>query len=213
MNDRSNKLTLQNIAASVAATVAVMLAVTTLAAPALAAPALARTQAVTTLAAPMAAATVQSKIVSYAKAIERGHREPGWPGGRVPYSWGGGHGAHPRPSLGTCAGYTGSIKPCPANHTKGVDCSGFTRWVYYLAFGRDVLGSGSSRSQINRHMHRVKNPQPGDLVFYGGSARSIHHVGIYIGHGKMIDALRTGTYVKTDSVHLMSDLFGYYHYR
>ena len=45
---------------------------------------------------------------------------------------GGGHGAL-GPSTGTCAGYTGSIKPCPATTTVGVDCSGFARGVYQQA--------------------------------------------------------------------------------
>jgi cell wall-associated NlpC family hydrolase len=163
---------------------------------------------------PVTAASVASKVVSYAKAIERGHHEPGWHGGKVPYSWGGGHAGKAHPTLGTCVGYTGSIRPCPANHTKGVDCSGFTRWVYSLAVGRDVFGPGNTNAQIaNRHLHRVKHPTPGDLTFYGASSRDTHHVGIYIGHGKMIDALRTGTSIRTDSVHAVTGLVGYYHYR
>ena len=158
-------------------------------------------------------ATVAGSEVSYAKAIEAGHKEKGWSGGRVPYSWGGGHSANAGPSLGTCVGYTGSIHPCPANHTKGVDCSGFVRWVYDLAYGRDVFGPGNTNNQVeNKHMHRVGSPQPGDLVYYGTSIYNTHHVGIYIGGGKMIDALRTGTDIETDSVHVSGDLLGYYRY-
>lgn len=59
------------------------------------------------------------------------------------YSWGGGHAEDPGPSNGTCRGYHGSIKPCPAQRTRGLDCSGFTRWVYALAHGKDVLGRGT----------------------------------------------------------------------
>jgi cell wall-associated NlpC family hydrolase len=158
-----------------------------------------------------AAASVQSKIVSYAKAIQKGHKEDGWKGGKVPYSWGGGHASKAHPSLGTCVGYTGSIHPCPADKTKGVDCSGFTRWVYKLAYGRDVLGAGNTNNQLAR-MHKVKHPKAGDLVFYGNSSTDTHHVGIYVGHGKMINALRTGTKIRTDSVNVLSDKVGYYHY-
>lgn len=161
-----------------------------------------------------AVTTAQARIVQLAKLIEAGHSEPGWRGGRVPYSWGAGHGAAARPSLGTCVGYTGSIHPCPANRTVGVDCSGFTRWVYDLAFGRDVFGPGNTNDQVaNGHMHRTSHPQPGDLVFYGSSTGNTHHVGIYIGNGKIIDAPHTGGYVQTDSAHFLSDLLGYYHYR
>ncbi len=151
-----------------------------------------------------------AKVVSIAKAIESGHAEPGWAGGAVPYSWGGGHGGRPGPSLGTCVGYTGSILPCPATHTVGTDCSGFSRWVYDLAFGSDVLGSGNTNNQLT-HLHQVSASaaQPGDLVFFG-TLSNTHHVGIYIGNGLMIDALQTGTNIQTN--HLLSDLVGYFRY-
>ena len=154
-----------------------------------------------------------ARIVSTARAIENGQAVSGWSGGSVPYSWGGGHGSRPGPTLGTCVGYTGSIHPCPANHTVGVDCSGFTRWVYSIAFGSDVLGGGNTDSQISL-LHRVSasNAQPGDLVFFGSSTTNTHHVGIYIGNGQMINALKTGTYVQTTSLSVFSDLVGYYHY-
>jgi cell wall-associated NlpC family hydrolase len=58
----------------------------------------------------------------------------------------------------------------------------------------------------------VKHPKAGDLVFYGNSSTDTHHVGIYVGHGKMINALRTGTKIRTDSVNVLSDKVGYYHY-
>ena len=41
--------------------------------------------------------------------------------------------------------------------------------------------------------------QPGDLVFFGYSAGGIHHVGIYVGGGSMIDAPYTGVDVRYDS--------------
>jgi hypothetical protein len=155
--------------------------------------------------------STSSKIVKYATAIMNGQAEPGWGGGSVPYSWGGGHASNAGPSLGTCAGYTGSIKPCPASKTVGVDCSGFARWVYKLAYGSDVLGAVNTNGEI-AVMHRVSSPQAGDLVFYGTGPSNTHHVGVYIGNGKMIDALKTGTHVETDAVNIMSDVVGYYAY-
>jgi peptidoglycan DL-endopeptidase CwlO len=39
--------------------------------------------------------------------------------------------------------------------------------------------------------------RPGDLLFYGAP---IHHVGIYVGDGSMIEAPRTGVPVRTASI-------------
>ena len=39
--------------------------------------------------------------------------------------------------------------------------------------------------------------QPGDLVFFGAP---IHHVGIYIGAGTMIEAPHTGAFVRYASI-------------
>ena len=45
--------------------------------------------------------------------------------------------------------------------------------------------------------------RPGDLVFFArntANPMSIHHVGIYVGKGKMIDAPHTGAEVRYDDV-------------
>ncbi|GLW99606.1 NlpC/P60 family protein [Microtetraspora sp. NBRC 16547] len=128
----------------------------------------------------------------------------------IPYSWGGGHGKRPGPSRGTCRGYSGSVRPCPAERTRGLDCSGFTRWMYRLAFGDDVLGGGNTDDHIRR-MRKVRVPRPGDLVFYG-SRKKTHHVGVYVGAGKMINAFATGTTTRVDDVGAVKDLLGFYHY-
>ncbi|ACU75102.1 NLP/P60 protein [Catenulispora acidiphila DSM 44928] len=162
--------------------------------------------------------SVQSKIISYAKAIEAGDAEKGWGGGRVPYGWVGGHGAKPGPSAANC-GASGGDPACwtaTSHHTLGhngqisLDCSGFVRWVYALAYGRDVLGPDGTAVQIHE-THRVSSPVPGDLVFFG-SGNTPHHVGIYIGGGKMIDALETGHYIETDPVSAGGHVIGYYRF-
>ncbi len=157
-----------------------------------------------------------NRITAIAYAIEAGQHQPGWWGGEIPYSWGGGHDKDPGPSLGTCQGYRGSIKPCPATRTLGLDCSGLARWVYHLAYGRDVLGPGNT----DDHVKRLKKipaamARPGDLVFYGKVGKRkvrTHHVGIYVGQGKMINARRTGTEVRIDRVAAVDDLAGYFRY-
>ena len=161
----------------------------------------------------------QAKVVSFARAIEAGKAERGWGGGRVPYGWDGGHNSKPGPSPADCAA-DGGDRACwsaTANGTIGrngqmsVDCSGFVRWVYYLAYGRDVFGPEGTAGQI-AHTHRVSSPAPGDLVFFGSDAGSPEHVGIYIGGGQMINALETGTYIQTNAVSAGGHVIGYYRY-
>jgi cell wall-associated NlpC family hydrolase len=48
----------------------------------------------------------------------------------------------------------------------------------------------------------IADLEPGDLVFFGSD---IHHVGLYIGNGQMIDAPDTGSFVRVDSI-FWSDL-------
>ncbi|MGN9841399.1 C40 family peptidase [Nonomuraea sp. H19] len=131
----------------------------------------------------------------------------------IAYSWGGGHAAEPGPSKGTCKGYHGRIKPCPAARTRGLDCSGLARWVYALAHGTDVLGPGNTNDHVRR-MRRVDSaPLPGDLVFFGKitkKAVKTHHVGIYLGNGKMMNAPETGAVVRVDDIARLKDLAGFY---
>ncbi|TYB69642.1 NlpC/P60 family protein [Nonomuraea sp. PA05] len=132
----------------------------------------------------------------------------------IAYSWGGGHAASPGPSKGTCRGYKGRIKPCPAARTRGLDCSGFARWVYALAHGEDVLGPGNTDDHVRR-MRRVSSPKPGDLVFFGKiTKRSVktHHVGIYLGGGKMMNAPETGAVVRVDEIGRKKDFAGFFRY-
>lgn len=155
---------------------------------------------------------ISATIVQIATDIQNGRAVDPWGGGAVPYVWGGGHGRDVGPSTGTCSGYTGSIQPCPARTTVGVDCSGFTRWVYKLAYGKDIFGGVNTNGQIARLVKvSAANARAGDLVFFGTSSSNTHHVGVYIGNNKMINAPKTGFNIRTDTLH--SDLVGYYRYQ
>ena len=76
------------------------------------------------------------------------------------------------------------------------DCSGLTSWAYRQA------GVSIPRTSRAQYAALPKVPlnqlSPGDLVFwaYGSDPSSIHHVGIYVGGGRMVHAPRTGDVVK-----------------
>jgi len=117
-------------------------------------------------------------------------------------SGGGGGGNYPTPSIpahGNVVAYAESRIGCPyrwaASGPNAFDCSGLTMWCY----GRvGIHLSHSSREQINEGQ-RVsrKDLQPGDLVFFGSP---IHHVGLYVGGGEMIEAPYTGASVRRASM-------------
>ena len=56
----------------------------------------------------------------------------------------------------------------------------------------------------------VGDLRPGDLVFWGSSPGSIHHVALYIGDGRILHAPRTGRPVAIDSMYywVPPDYFG-----
>ncbi len=96
----------------------------------------------------------------------------------VPYSWGG---SSPR---------------------TGFDCSGLVRFVYHR-FG--IRLPHSTWGDLS-HGHRVarRSLRPGDLVFFYGAS----HVGIYVGHGRFIDAPHTGARVRISTMGAYSGFYG-----
>jgi cell wall-associated NlpC family hydrolase len=79
----------------------------------------------------------------------------------------------------------------------GFDCGGLVQFVFKKALGKELLRSSRQQYTQVKKIKR-KNAQPGDLVFFfeGGA----HHVGIYIGNGKMIDAPRRGQKVRVSPI-------------
>jgi cell wall-associated NlpC family hydrolase len=71
------------------------------------------------------------------------------------------------------------------------DCSGLTQYVWAKA---GVYLDHYTGSQWNQGRHVSQSQlQPGDLVFFGSD---LHHVGIYIGNGNMIEAPHSGANVR-----------------
>jgi gamma-D-glutamyl-L-lysine dipeptidyl-peptidase len=83
----------------------------------------------------------------------------------------------------------------------GFDCSGFT-YTVHRANGITIPRDTISREELiqpiyGRPIRAYKNLQPGDLAYfaYQNGTGMVHHVGMYIGDGKMIHAPRPGTKV------------------
>jgi cell wall-associated NlpC family hydrolase len=87
-----------------------------------------------------------------------------------------------------------------ANPWTGFDCSGFIIWIYQV-FG--LLPSGDWTAQgLADHFRNMKGGdrgamQPGDLFFYGKSAKEISHVMLALGHNLVVGASGGGHLVTT----------------
>lgn len=82
------------------------------------------------------------------------------------------------------------------------DCSGLTRWAYLQA---GVALPRTSREQWSAGSHVAAAALlPGDLVFFGDDVRdpaTVHHVGMYVGQGLMVNAPHTGAQVRVQPLH------------
>jgi cell wall-associated NlpC family hydrolase len=116
-----------------------------------------------------AASPLGKRIIDYARR---------WLG--KPYVWGGGN------INGPTSG--------------GFDCSGLTLYaVYHATGGQITIPRTSQEQQKDRRGKPVSRSQlqPGDLVFFSSPIGTPpHHVGIYIGGGRMVHAPHTGDVVK-----------------
>lgn len=108
----------------------------------------------------------------------------------TPYAWGGGN--YSGPTRGICCspgGYDGRLY-------FGFDCSGLTLYaVYQASKGRIALGHYTGNQVADPRGRPVPTDalQAGDLLFFGSPP---HHVAIYYGDNKMVEAPQTGDVVK-----------------
>jgi len=93
--------------------------------------------------------------------------------------------------------------------TVGFDCSGLTRYAYAQAgitLPRVSTDQFRAGSRVPREAG-VAALVPGDLVFFAFNpvtGAGVHHVGIYVGGGRMVNAPRTGTTVRVEPMWLDS---------
>lgn len=85
--------------------------------------------------------------------------------------------------------------------TKGADCSGFTLSVM-KNFGISLPHSSRAQANCGRRVS-VSEVKPGDLIFYG-NGRSINHVALYIGGGRVVHASNSRTGIITSNMYYRS---------
>jgi hypothetical protein len=116
---------------------------------------------------------------------------PGFPGALItaaasqigkPYVWGGGN----------FYGPTGG----------GFDCSGLVLYAAYQASGGRIRNPHYTGDQIRLGQGIAwADKQPGDLIFFGyPGADGPHHVAIYVGGDKILQAPRTGDHVRYGTI-------------
>jgi cell wall-associated NlpC family hydrolase len=86
-----------------------------------------------------------------------------------------------------------------ASHEEGFDCSGLVTHVYERAWGVALPRIVEEQRRVGQPV-RLKELQPGDLVFYNTRNRPFSHVGIYVGNGFFVHAPRPGAKVRMESV-------------
>lgn len=138
-----------------------------LATPAVAAP-LPRPAALTSMTSPVLAATANATDTGKRTVWRRRRRAVRFARRQVgkPYRWGG-------------------------SGPNAYDCSGLTRAAWSRA-GRSLPHSSRMQSRATRRV-RHRKMRKGDLLFYG---KPVHHVAIYVGNRKMIEAPRPGLKVR-----------------
>ncbi|AQZ63687.1 unnamed protein product [[Actinomadura] parvosata subsp. kistnae] len=106
----------------------------------------------------------------------------------IPYSYGGGGPAGPGYGIGRGA------------RTKGFDCSGLTEYAWSKA---GVRIGGTTYEQVGKGLKIPRSQvRAGDLVFYetDASRPGPDHVGLAVSSTEMVNAPRTGTVVRLDTI-------------
>ena len=116
----------------------------------------------------------------------------------VTYAWGGGTATGPSRGI-----RDGGVADQHSDYTKiGFDCSGLTLFAYAQA-GISLPHQSEAQFNLGTRIPRAAGLaalKPADLVFY--SPGTIHHVGIYLGNGQILNAYESGTVIRIQPVDL-----------
>ena len=138
------------------------------------------------LVAPLCPGTVRPQDRSVAERVQDTVAAARAMTGRYPYSWGGG--TRSGPTTGICCSPSG----IDDRSTKGFDCSGLMELAFWQGAG--VRLSSTSRSQYaDGPRVRLGRLKAGDMVFWSDATKTvsrIHHVALYIGDGRIVEATR-----------------------
>lgn len=80
------------------------------------------------------------------------------------------------------------------------DCSGLTQMMFRDGAGITLprVANDQWKATANRTIPNLAAAKPGDLLFWGGGVK--HHVAIYVGNGKMMEAPSSGKLVRITDV-------------
>lgn len=86
------------------------------------------------------------------------------------------------------------------SETNGFDCSGLVQAAYGVAgVGLPRTAAAQYAATANKAVGPGEQLQVGDLVFFGTPTK-IHHVGIYVGNGLLLNAPHTGAKVRIQAL-------------
>ncbi|MFG3659774.1 C40 family peptidase [Streptomyces sp. NPDC047706] len=131
----------------------------------------------------------------------------------VPYSWGGGsiHG----PTYGQ--DYPGGGPGAHDSQVKGFDCSHLVQYAAWQGAGIALPEGSWNQARWSGATARFGRDQglaplqPGDLLLWAsnpGNLGSVHHIAIYLGGGRMVEARESGTLVMVSDVRLNAQYAG-----
>jgi cell wall-associated NlpC family hydrolase len=83
------------------------------------------------------------------------------------------------------------------NGTSGLDCSGLVQLVY-KKFGVELPRVSYQQARAGTAVASLAQARPGDILAFGSP---VHHVAIYMGDNKMVEAPRPGKNVQISSVY------------